>query len=153
MNLEADSKQVVRTEAMLWDEARELVESALPEYDPSLAAVASDRGSNFERALTIGRKLWGDARGIVRDKPEIAAPHGARYFALKGSGSNHCCFDGTVYDREDEERGADGNFISFGIVCECFDMETAERVATALNASIEAASDTNLGSKEANERV
>lgn len=87
--------------------------------------------TDFDVALSIGTKLWGEARGIV--ERSLAEP---RYFAVEGSGSMHCCFDGTVYDREDEVRGADGNFISFGIVCECFDMETAERIAAALNASL-----------------
>lgn len=91
------------------------------------------RKADFEEALGIGKKLWDEARGVVERSPEEP-----RYFAVNGSGSNHCCFDGTVYDRDDEVRGADGNFISFGIVCECFDMEAAERIAAALNAKVEA---------------
>ena len=153
MTLKADSKEVVRIEKMLWDEARELVERKLLENDMKtaerIAAAIRPRGKSYFEALATDavahgvaiERVWLDEAGDVNGEriPPLEVLGAARYFAVKGSGSNHCCFDGTVYDRKDEIRGADGNFISFGTVCECFDMDAAERIATALNAGIEAA--------------
>jgi hypothetical protein len=153
MTRKSDFEDALSIGTKLWDEARGIVERTLSENDMKTAeriaaAIIRPRGkSDLEAVATDAavhgvaiERVWLDEAGDVsRERiPPREFLGGARYFAVKGSGSNHCCFDGSVYDRKDEIRGADGNFISFGIVCECFDMETAERIATALNASIEA---------------
>lgn len=63
-----------------------------------------------------------------------------RYITLKGSQSRHCCFAVTIIDTTKPEmigeeyfRGSDGE-LSYEIVCECFDMENAEKICRALNA-------------------
>lgn len=53
-----------------------------------------------------------------------------RYIAIRGSKSAHCCFDATVIDTASEDR-----FGGVCTVCECFEMEDAEKVAAALNAA------------------
>lgn len=55
-----------------------------------------------------------------------------RYKAVEGSESAHCCFEATVVD-------AQAPFPSYGDepggVCECYDMESAQKIADALNAA------------------
>lgn len=58
-----------------------------------------------------------------------------RYKAVEGSESAHCCFEATVVDTQipnpmfrDEPDW----------VCECFNMETAQKIADALNAALAA---------------
>ena len=54
-----------------------------------------------------------------------------RYQAVEGSQQGHaCCFDATVVDTQIVRRYADEKF---EVVCECFDMGTAQRIATALD--------------------
>ena len=54
-----------------------------------------------------------------------------RYKAVKGSESGHCCFDATVVDTQTPHP----TFPEHDWVCECFDMETAQKIADALNAA------------------
>lgn len=55
----------------------------------------------------------------------------ARYKIINVSGSSHCCFEATVVDTEkkDEEFGCEDGYI----VCECFNVESAELICKALN--------------------
>ena len=57
-----------------------------------------------------------------------------RYQVIAESQSNHCCFSATVIDtaKPNTSIGAAGEF---EIVCECFSLEDANKVADALNAS------------------
>lgn len=55
-----------------------------------------------------------------------------RYKAVKGSESGHCCFDSTVVDTHTPHPTFAGDH---DWVCECFDMETAQKIADALNAA------------------
>lgn len=49
-----------------------------------------------------------------------------RFFVEDGSALGHgCCFGATVFDRQKPEMD--------NVIAECFDRETAERIATALN--------------------
>jgi hypothetical protein len=57
-----------------------------------------------------------------------------RYRAIEGSQSAHCCFEATVIDSSklmnrfpDDDR--------FEVVCECFELGDAEKIAAALNAA------------------
>ena len=55
-----------------------------------------------------------------------------RYKAVKGSESGHCCFDATVVDTQTPHPlFAREHYY----VCECFDMEDAQKIADALNAA------------------
>lgn len=48
-----------------------------------------------------------------------------RYKVVEGSESAHCCFEATVVDTQ----------FCNELVCECFDMESAQKIADALNAA------------------
>lgn len=51
-----------------------------------------------------------------------------RYEVVDISISGHCCFNATVVDPEDlDEKGR------HKIICECFDIKDAEKIANALN--------------------
>ena len=54
-----------------------------------------------------------------------------RYVAEEGSELGHsCCFNGTVLDTaRKQHNGRDA------VVCECWDVDTAQRIAAALNAA------------------
>ena len=45
-----------------------------------------------------------------------------RYYVIDGSESGHCCFEYTVMDATKDEQ-----------VCECFDINHAELICSALN--------------------
>lgn len=54
-----------------------------------------------------------------------------RYVAVEGSHSGHCCFEATVADTLTScEYGVDGRYDT---ICECFNMDSALRIADALN--------------------
>lgn len=53
----------------------------------------------------------------------------ARYKAVEGSESWHCCFEATVVDTQAPILD------SSAWLCECFDMETAQKIADALNSA------------------
>lgn len=55
-----------------------------------------------------------------------------RYKAVKGSESGHWCFDSTVVDTRTPHPEFTGDHYW---VCECFDMEDAQKIADALNAA------------------
>lgn len=59
-----------------------------------------------------------------------------RYKVVGGSQSAHCCFTATVVDTYNPVI-IDGEHYEnqFAQVCECFDLEDAEKIADALNAS------------------
>lgn len=54
-----------------------------------------------------------------------------RYQAVRGSESAHCCFEASVIDTR--IRTPPGTHVEGRIVCECFHLETAQRIAAALN--------------------
>ena len=56
-----------------------------------------------------------------------------RYVVIEKSQSSHCCFEATVVDTHKPSPYNEGQFEQ---VCECFDIEDAERVAEALNRGI-----------------
>jgi len=58
---------------------------------------------------------------------------GEQYKVEKGSGSGHCCFNGTVYDTFNVWENQDGDFISYKIICECADFEDAEIICLIMN--------------------
>lgn len=53
-----------------------------------------------------------------------------RYKVVAGSQSGHCCFDCTVVDTTKPSHGD-----TFELICECFDMDEAQTIADALNAT------------------
>lgn len=53
-----------------------------------------------------------------------------RYIVIEGSESAHCCFTATVVDTQIPNP----SFSHGNTVCECFDMESAQKIAAALNA-------------------
>lgn len=55
-----------------------------------------------------------------------------RYKAIKDSQTAHCCFEATVVDTNKPRSLYPGDE-KFTDICECFDMEDAERIAAALN--------------------
>lgn len=55
-----------------------------------------------------------------------------RYKAVEGSESAHCCFEATVVDTQTPRPSFCGDP---DWVCECYDMETAQKIADALNAA------------------
>jgi len=60
-----------------------------------------------------------------------------RYKAIEGSQSSHCCFTATVIDATKRVMAADGRELDwFESVCECWSIDDAERIASALNATI-----------------
>jgi hypothetical protein len=60
-----------------------------------------------------------------------------RYKAEEGSASGHCCFEGSVVDLAYPTVNVFSAELigGFRVVCECFDMEDAEAIAAALNAT------------------
>ena len=58
-----------------------------------------------------------------------------RYKAVEGSESAHCCFGATVVDTQTPHPTFAGDH---DWVCECFDMESAQKIADALNAALAA---------------
>lgn len=81
---------------------------------------------------------WFDQNADVKLEPwhgELAP----RYVAVAGSESGHCCFGATVIDQTMPTLNGDGeNMVLSGVpkfeaICECCDMESAERIAAALN--------------------
>ena len=56
----------------------------------------------------------------------------ARYKVDEGSESAHCCFEATVVDTQTPHPSFRNEP---DWVCECFDMEIAQKIADALNAS------------------
>lgn len=65
-----------------------------------------------------------------------------RYKTYRGSQSAHCCFEATVVDTTKpviiggehyKDHGDNGQY-HYESVCECFEMEDAEKVCAALNA-------------------
>lgn len=58
-----------------------------------------------------------------------------RYQIREGSQTAHCCFSYTVVDTTKREPyyDRDGKTPTYEIVCECFDLEAAEAIVTALN--------------------
>lgn len=62
----------------------------------------------------------------------------ARYKAVEGSESGHCCFEATVVDTQ-APHPAFANDPDW--VCECYDMATAQKIADALNAAEAAGGD------------
>lgn len=57
-----------------------------------------------------------------------------RYVVVEGSQSSHCCFDATVVDTSKPFKHDAARFEQ---VCECFEIEDAEKIAEALNRSCE----------------
>lgn len=55
-----------------------------------------------------------------------------RYVVVGGSESGHCCFGATVVDTQAPHPTSAGDP---DWVCECHDIETAQKIADALNAS------------------
>lgn len=55
-----------------------------------------------------------------------------RYKAVEGSESAHCCFEATVVDTQTPHPMFAGNH---DWVCECYDMEAAQKIASAMNAA------------------
>lgn len=53
-----------------------------------------------------------------------------RYKVVEGSESGHCCFGATVVDTQT----SNPSLFCDELVCECFDMESAQKIADALNA-------------------
>lgn len=57
-----------------------------------------------------------------------------RYQVIEGSQSVHCCFVATVVDTDKPHMiGGKQYNDQFESVCECFDIEDAKRIASALN--------------------
>jgi len=57
-----------------------------------------------------------------------------RYEARKGSQSAHCCFEATVVDTTKPDMIGGKQYEDHcEIICECFSMEDAEKIAKALN--------------------
>lgn len=54
-----------------------------------------------------------------------------RYKVIEGSESGHCCFKATVVDTQRPDSDYDPK--QHSQICECFDMEDAEKIASALN--------------------
>jgi hypothetical protein len=63
----------------------------------------------------------------------------ARFQVVQGSESGHCCFDATVVDTQSPHSAFKD---SPDWVCECFELEDAEKICAALNAA-EEVSDVN----------
>jgi hypothetical protein len=60
----------------------------------------------------------------------------ARYRVVEGSQSAHCCFEATVVDTTRPLMVAGEHYLGrFEEVCECFEVEDAELIAAALNAT------------------
>ena len=59
-----------------------------------------------------------------------------RYKAIEGSQLGHgCCFDATVIDTDKPVMLGGKHYDNqYDVVCECVDMETAKKIAAALNA-------------------
>lgn len=55
-----------------------------------------------------------------------------RYKVVEGSESGHCCFDATVVDTQTPHPFYSDDY---AWVCECFDIESAQNIADALNAA------------------
>jgi len=53
-----------------------------------------------------------------------------RYKVVEGSESGHCCFEATVVDTQ-----TPNPMFYNELVCECFDMERAQKIADTLNAA------------------
>ena len=63
-----------------------------------------------------------------------------RYIVYKGSLSVHCCFEATVMDTTKPYKIGDKHFETevgkhYETVCECFEMDSAIKIAKALNAT------------------
>lgn len=50
-----------------------------------------------------------------------------RYQVIKQSATGHCCFEASVIDSTINRKGA------IGVVCECFDNDSAYHICQALN--------------------
>lgn len=59
-----------------------------------------------------------------------------RYKVVEGSSSAHCCFEATVVDTQTPHSIYSDESIW---VCECFELESAQKIADALNANHAAA--------------
>lgn len=59
-----------------------------------------------------------------------------RFIVVGGSQSAHCCFDATVVDTTKPVMyGSEHYKNQFEEVCECFDVDNANKIAAALNAA------------------
>lgn len=58
-----------------------------------------------------------------------------RYRVTEESETGHCCFEASVLDTSAPDPRRDGSIIkeSFDVVCECFTVEAAQKIAAALN--------------------
>jgi hypothetical protein len=58
-----------------------------------------------------------------------------RFIAVEGSETAHCCFNASVIDRASPMIGGSDKPMQdkFSVVCECFDMEDAVKIADLLN--------------------
>jgi len=58
-----------------------------------------------------------------------------RYTVEKGSSTAHCCFEASVLDTDTPVRNLyDGSIVREATcICECFEVEQAERIAKLLN--------------------
>lgn len=76
------------------------------------------------------------------DSGLLQVPITCRYAIYKGSQSQHCCFDFTVVDTTKPTiingihfKWSDGQY-QYEAICECFFIEDAERICSALNAQL-----------------
>lgn len=60
-----------------------------------------------------------------------------RYIVFEKSQSGHCCFQATVVDMlRPEYNDSSGKLLWYNSVCECFEIDDANRIAAALNAAV-----------------
>lgn len=58
-----------------------------------------------------------------------------RFKVVIGSASAHCCFEATVVDTSKQNYlDGDGNIV-YESICECFDVDSADKIAKALNST------------------